>query len=82
MSNIQYITTRILQNSSGENKGRVRVVVLKGETRAMVEYTCPECSYSEKKFETWKKPFGFKCSNCNLWIKVPSLRSEIKKMKK
>ena len=78
-SKIAYITTRDLKNSKGEVTGRIRVLVLKGETDAYVEYTCPECGYHEKTRKPWKRPFSVKCSNCGYLIRVPRLKNEIKK---
>lgn len=79
---IEYITTRNLQNSSGQIKGKIRVIKLLEEAEANVDYTCPECLYTEKRKEVWKKPFSIRCSKCGFLIKVPSLRAEIKKMRK
>ena len=79
---VSYVTTRSLENSKGEVKGRIRIIVYKGENEANIEYTCPECGFSEKKKEIWKKPFRTKCSNCGYSIKVTSLRAEIKRMRR
>ena len=78
-SKIRYITTRDLKNSKGEVTGKIRVLVLKGETEALVEYTCPECGYHEKTKKPWKRPFSVKCSNCGYLIRVPKLKTLIKK---
>ena len=53
---IEYITTRTLKNSLGQEKGRIRVLKLKEEPEAQVEYTCPECLHTESKKLVWKKP--------------------------
>jgi ssDNA-binding Zn-finger/Zn-ribbon topoisomerase 1 len=79
---LEYITTRTLENSKGEVKGKIRILKMKEELKASVEYTCPECNFSEKRKELWKKPFSIRCSRCNFLIKVPSLRAEIKKKRK
>ncbi|MEM5882821.1 MAG: hypothetical protein QXQ77_01095 [Candidatus Aenigmatarchaeota archaeon] len=89
---IEYITTRDLTNSKGEIKGRIRIIKLVGEEEATVEFTCPECNYSEKKREKWKEPFVFgqglnqkfnvKCSNCNFSTQLLKLKKEIKKLTK
>jgi len=79
---IAYITTRDLQNSHGQITGRIRIILLKGESQADVDLKCPECQFSEKRKEEWKKPFSTKCNKCGFLIKVISLRQEIKKDKK
>jgi ssDNA-binding Zn-finger/Zn-ribbon topoisomerase 1 len=79
---IEYITTRNLENSLGKITGKIRIIKFKEESEANIEYTCPECNFTENKKEVWKKPFSIKCSKCGYLIKVPSLRAEIKKMKK
>jgi len=79
MSRIRYITTRELKNSEGKVTGRIRVLVLKDSSDAVVSYTCPECGFSEKLMKEWKRPFSVKCSNCGHLIRVPRLKDEIKK---
>ena len=79
---LEYITTRILEDEKWKFVGRVRVIKFKEESEARVIYKCPNCGFEEEKREKWRKPFSFKCSNCNLLIRVPSLRYEIKKMRK
>ncbi len=79
---IEYITTRILKNSLGQEKGRIRVLKLKEEPEAQVDYTCPECLHTESKKLIWKKPFSLRCSKCNYLIRVTNLRTEIKKKRK
>jgi hypothetical protein len=88
---IEYITTRYLQNSSGQTKGKIRIFKLAGEADAAVEYTCPECGSTEKRKEFWKEPFiegnganqkfNFKCNKCNFSIKLLKLKKEVKKKK-
>jgi predicted nucleic-acid-binding Zn-ribbon protein len=80
---IEYITTRNI------DKGRIRILKLKEEKDAEVEYTCPACGYTEKRKEAWTQPFVngsginqyflIACSNCNFKLKVSKLRKEIKK---
>lgn len=82
MDEIRYITTRVLENSSGQNKGRIRVLVLRGETDASVEYTCPECGFNENKRQVWVRPFNVKCGKCSYLIRVSSMKAEIKRMRK
>jgi predicted RNA-binding Zn-ribbon protein involved in translation (DUF1610 family) len=76
---ISYITTRELENSSGQIKGKIRIIVLKGESTANVDLVCPECGTEEKWKEEWKMPFNTSCKKCGFKIKVDSLRKEIKK---
>jgi ribosomal protein L44E len=76
---IRYITTRDLKNSSGEVKGKVRVLVLKGQEIADIDLTCPECGHAQKKKEEFKLPLNLECEKCGFKIKLESLRKEIKK---
>jgi predicted RNA-binding Zn-ribbon protein involved in translation (DUF1610 family) len=88
---IEYITTRELENSSGEIKGKVRILKLAEEAEAVVEYTCPECGFVEKRKEEWKEPFIegtganqkfiFNCKKCGYKIKLMKLKKEVKKKK-
>lgn len=81
---IEYITTRNI-----ENKGKIRIVKLKEEKDAQVEYVCPACGHAENRREAWAEPFvngtGINqyflivCKNCNHKIKISKLRKEIKK---
>jgi ssDNA-binding Zn-finger/Zn-ribbon topoisomerase 1 len=82
MSKLEYITTRILKNSSGEEKGKIRIIKFEEEGEAQVNYTCPECLYTENRKETWKKPFSIRCAKCNFLIRVSKLKDEIKKLRK
>lgn len=45
-----------------------------GEVMAYVKYTCPYCKNELKIKQIWKKPFSFKCVECEKVIKVPSLK--------
>ena len=76
---IRYITTRDLQNSAGQIKGKVRVIVLKGEDVANIDMSCPECGYVQKKKQEFKLPLNLQCEKCGFKIKLQSLRKEIKK---
>ncbi len=86
---IEYITTRTLENSKGEAKGKVRILKLKEEENAKIEFKCPECGYDGKWDEKWGEPFVqgsginqkfiIKCKNCNFSIKISKLKKEIKK---
>ncbi len=86
---IEYITTRILENSKGEKKGMVRILKLIGEESGKIEFKCPECGYEGKWEEKWEEPFvigkginqkfNLKCKNCDYRIKLSKLKKEIKK---
>ena len=88
---IQFITTRHLENSKGEEKGRVRIIKLVGEEDATVELTCPECNHSEKRKEPWEEPFvvgekankkfNVECSKCDFKVRLLKLKKEMKKKK-
>lgn len=81
---IEYITTRIL-----ENGGKVRILKLKEEKNAKIEFKCPKCGYEENWEEEWKEPFvegsginqkfNLKCKKCSFSIKISKLKKEIKK---
>jgi len=85
---IEYATIRELE---GRTKGRIRIVKLKEEKDADVEFTCPECGFTEKKRVGWKEPFVnggglnqfflLECSRCGQQSKIFKLRKEIKKKK-
>ncbi|HDJ96443.1 MAG TPA: hypothetical protein ENG45_00015 [Candidatus Aenigmarchaeota archaeon] len=78
---LRYITTRNLRNKNGKITGKIRVIVWEGENVAHVNYTCPECGHTEKTEKEWKRPFSVKCSKCGFLIRVPRLKTEIKKMR-
>lgn len=82
---IEYITTRILDN------GKIRILKLKEEDFATLEFLCPNCGKFEKRKEEWKEPFLIgkgknqkffvKCNFCGYSLKLEKLRKEIKKKK-
>ena len=72
-------TQRKLTNKKGEMTGKVRVLVLREDEIARVEYICPECSYYGYLEKEWKRPFSFRCEKCNVLIRVPKLREQIKR---
>jgi predicted RNA-binding Zn-ribbon protein involved in translation (DUF1610 family) len=76
-----YVTNRMLQNKTGQEKGRLKAFVKTGETTANVEYTCPECGHSSSMQQEFVRPFSVKCSKCGFLMKVPKLKDEIKKDK-
>ncbi|HKZ45282.1 MAG TPA: hypothetical protein VJ343_01100 [archaeon] len=88
---LEYITTRPLENSKGEAKGKARIVKLVGKPQATIELTCPECNHSESRKEDWSEPlvegtgknqqFNIKCSKCNFSVKMMKLKKEAKKKK-
>lgn len=88
---IEYITTRNLENSKGEVRGKIRILKLVGEKEATVEFNCPECNSVENRKENWAEPFvegtranqkfNIKCGKCNFSVKLSKLKKEIKKKK-
>ncbi|MBI4894565.1 MAG: hypothetical protein HY833_02425 [Candidatus Aenigmarchaeota archaeon] len=89
---LEYITMREMENSKGEVKGRIRIMKTKEETSAMVDITCPECGYNEKRREEWREPFVtglkmkqaffLKCSKCAYSVKMLKLKKEAAKKAK
>ena len=65
-----------------ENGGRIRVLVIRGETMAVVEYICPKCGHYGSEEKLWKRPFSVKCEKCDITIKVPKLKGKKKSKKK
>ena len=66
-----------------ENKGKVRILLIKGETTAHVEVICPHCGHPDYRKEEWKKVskaakirLSFKCSKCGKTIKVEKLKGK------
>ena len=86
---IGYTTTRSLENSKGEAKGRIRILKLVGEKEATVEFTCPECNSAENRKENWTEPFvevtgasqkfNIKCGKCGFSVKMLKLKREMKR---
>lgn len=90
---VEFITTRELKNKAGEVKGKVKIMKLAEESDTLVEYTCPECSYTERKKDAWAEPlvsgtgankkFLVKCGKCGHEMKFLKLKKEAaKEMKK
>jgi len=89
---IEFITIRELANKAGEIKGRARIVKLKEQAEALVDYTCPECGHMEKRKEAWQEPFlvgkGAKkkmnvvCAKCGHKMTILKLKKQIAKDKK
>lgn len=88
---LEYITTREVENKSGQVTGKVRIVKISEEPDAMVEITCPECGASEKRKEPWAEPlvtgegskakFTIKCNKCGHVVKMLKLKKEAAKKK-
>ena len=81
-SDCSYHTWRDLSNKKGEITGKVRVLVIKGEEKARVEYKCPYCGNEDYLETQWFKPFSFQCRKCGSTIKILKLREEFKKEQK
>ena len=89
---IEFVTTRELTNKAGEIKGKVRIIKLKEQPKALVDYTCPACGFSEKRHELWQEPlvtgkgvkkkFLVRCSKCGNDMRLLKLKKEAKKKKK
>ena len=82
MGNYSYITNRILQNSRGEEKGRIAMRVKTGTNMAEYNYTCPECGDSKAGTQEFRRPIMVKCQKCGHLMKLPKLKDELKKEKK
>ena len=82
MGQFKYITNRTLKNNTGQEKGKIRVLVRADSDTAEVDYVCPECSFGEHVEQEWKRPFSVKCSKCGFIIKIAKLKDEMKKDKK
>jgi DNA-directed RNA polymerase subunit RPC12/RpoP len=78
-SECAYHTWRDVKNSKKQIAGKIRVLVPKGSSVAMVEYTCPECKHSAYREEQWKRPFSVKCEKCGFRISVSKMKQEAKK---
>lgn len=71
-----YHTWRDVKNAKKEIAGKIRVLVPKNSTVAMVEYTCPECKHAAYAEQEWKRPFAVKCAKCGFKMSVPKLKKE------
>lgn len=89
---IEFVTTRELANKAGEITGKVRIIKLKEQPEALVDYTCPACGNAEKRKEAWQEPFligiGAKkkmnivCAKCGHKMTILKLKKQIAKEKK
>ncbi len=66
-----------------ENGGKIRALVLKGDSLVHVEYICPKCSNYGYKTQEWgggkktsKLRFETKCDKCGNTIKVEKLKGK------
>ncbi|MEM5871633.1 MAG: hypothetical protein QW051_02045 [Candidatus Aenigmatarchaeota archaeon] len=82
MGKYRFVSNRILKNSKGEEKGKMRVLVLEGSETAQVDYNCPECGFSKHIETKWKRPFSVTCEKCKFVMRLPRLKDEIKREKK
>ncbi|MBN2094898.1 MAG: hypothetical protein JW727_02520 [Candidatus Aenigmarchaeota archaeon] len=57
-----------------ENGGKIRVLLLKGEKEAHVEYICPYCGFYEYTKKPFKRPFSVKCAGCDRQVRVQRLK--------
>jgi Zn ribbon nucleic-acid-binding protein len=88
---LEYITTRDLENKSGQIKGKLRIMKMKESSKATVDFICPECSKSEKVEKEWKEPFvegsganqkfNLNCNECGYSQKIMKLKKKEKKKK-
>jgi len=78
----RFVSNRILRNKAGEEKGKMRVLIKTGSDTAEVDYSCPECGFSEHRETEWHRPFSVKCGKCEFLMKLPRLKDEIKRDKK
>jgi len=79
---IEYITTRELKNKNGQVTGKIRVLKLKENPKATIDFTCPNCRFSDRKELEFKLPFSMECSKCGNPLKLVKLKKQIKKEQK
>lgn len=78
-SDCLYHTNRTAKNKNMQPTGKIRVLALKKDGIARVEYICPECKNEDYAEVPWKKPFSVKCVKCGFLIRVPKMREEAKR---
>lgn len=89
---IEFITTRELEDKSGAVKGKVKLLKMREEPDAVVEYACPACGFGEKKKIAWSEPFvngtgankrfSIPCGKCGFQMKFLKLKKEAAKKAK
>ncbi len=69
-----------------ENGGKLRALLIKGDTTLNIEYICPACKkygYNQQEWKAVSKAamyrFSTKCQHCGFEIKVPKLKGGKKK---
>jgi len=69
-----------------DNNGRIRALLVKGDTVLHIEYTCPFCGHTAYKTQEWKPvskaaqyKFSTTCDKCGEAIKVAKLKGGKKK---
>jgi len=78
----RFVSNRVIKNSKGEDRGKMRVLVPHDSGNAQVDYVCPECGLSKHVETAWERPFSVRCSKCDFLMKLPKLKDEVKKDKK
>ncbi|MEM5804457.1 MAG: hypothetical protein QXU82_01220 [Candidatus Aenigmatarchaeota archaeon] len=75
-SDCAYHTLRAL-----ENGGKIRILVVKGDKTAHVEYVCPQCRHYAYATQEWKEVSkaakiraSVKCARCGYVIKVEKMK--------
>ncbi len=68
-----------------ENKGKIRALVIKGDSTTHIEYICPKCGQYEYVTRPWtplgkgvKVRFSVKCAKCGTEIKIEKLKGKRK----
>ncbi len=72
-----YHTWRDMSGKKG--KGKIRVLVWKGDQKARTEYICPDCGKYGYQETEWERPFSIKCEHCGAKISVPKLKQQFKR---
>ncbi len=78
MGNYRYITNRTLQDKSGNEKGRIQVLVRNGSDKAEGKYQCPECDHKGTVDQEFKRPLSVRCKDCGFLMKLPKLKGKAK----
>ncbi|MFH0837355.1 MAG: hypothetical protein V1870_04455 [Candidatus Aenigmatarchaeota archaeon] len=78
-SQCAYHTWRDALNKESKKTGKMRIVVLKSDNLARVEYLCPECGHYGYQELPWERPFSFKCEKCSFNVKVPKMKEQFKR---